>query len=178
VLLVLLVAFSPAREDAADPALMIASREAGPLVAADKVAADKPAVDKVAARASIEKANAAWQAAFGSGDFAGMAALYTDDASLSAPGTGQLEGRGKILDYLSDRRARGMSDPALKTLDVVTMGEVAYETGTYRFTLRAGGDLAGSETGRYFVIWKAEPDGTWRYNLGIWTNNATAAAAR
>jgi len=169
VLLVLLfVVLSPARERAADIGVVLASHEAAPSVAADKVLA----------RTSIEKANAAWLAAFRSGDFAEMASLYTDDASLSAPGTDPLEGPGNIVGYLRGRRERGMSDPFLKTLNVVTMGDVAYETGTYGFTSGEKDILVGSETGRYFVIWKAGSDGTWRYSLGIWTSNAVSPVPR
>ncbi|MBI5505397.1 MAG: DUF4440 domain-containing protein [Deltaproteobacteria bacterium] len=162
VALELLMLFAPAGEGASDTGIVLASREADPSVAADKVAA----------RAAIERANAAWLDAFRSGNFAAMALLYSDDASLSAPGTDPLEGRDSILGYLSRRREREMSDPFLKTLDVVTMGDVAYETGTYGFSSGAKGGLVSAETGKYFVIWKAGSDGTWRYNLGIWTSNS------
>lgn len=168
VALELLVLFAPAGEGASELGIVLASRDADPSVAADKFAA----------RAAIERANTAWLAAFSSGNFAEMAALYSDDASLSAPGTDPLEGRESILGYLSSRRGRGMSDPFLKTLDVVTMGDVAYETGTYGFSSGAEGGLAGVETGKYFVIWKAGSDGTWRYNLGIWTSNSASPRPR
>lgn len=167
-LLVLLVVLSPASQKAGDLAVLLGSRPAEQSIAADKVVA----------RTAIEKANGAWLAAFRSGNFDEMAVLYSDDASLSAPGSSEpLEGRAEIVDYFSSRRERGMAEPFLKTLDVVTMGDVAYETGTYRFTSDVEGGLAGPETGRYFVIWKAASGGVWRANYGIWTSNVSSLSA-
>ena len=135
-------------------------------------------VDRLAARTAIEKANATWLDAYRTGDFSGMAALYTDDASLALPAGEPLEGRGNIIRYFSGRRDQGMSHPFFTTLDVVTMGDVAYETGTYGFAPDARGGLLSGDTGKYFVIWKAGADGTWRYTVGIWTSNAASKPVR
>ncbi len=167
-LLSLPVVFFPGSKQAEDFSVAPAPRAAVPLVTADKVAA----------RAAIEKANAAWLAAFRGGDFAVMASLYSDDASLTVSGTDQLAGRSDILGFLKRSRGRGMSEPFLKTLDVVTMGNVAYETGTYRFMYGTGDSLVVGETGKYFVVWKAGNDGIWRYNLGTWTSNSPSSATR
>ncbi len=68
-----------------------------------------------------------------------------------------------------------MGDASLKTLDVVCVRDVAYEVGTYRFRFD-GGSTASRDAGRYFAIWKGHPDGSWRYQVGIWCSNRDAVA--
>jgi ketosteroid isomerase-like protein len=128
-------------------------------------------IDAKAVRASIEKANAEWLAAFRRGDSETLARIYTPDASLFPPTNASLEGRERIVDYFRSQRRAGMGDANLKTLDVVCVGDVAYEVGTYSFRFGSGeGDLSG-DAGRYFTIWKSQSDGTWRYQVGIWSSN-------
>ena len=49
-----------------------------------------------AQKAEIEAANARWIDLFNKGDFAGVAALYTDDATALPPGSGIVKGRAAI----------------------------------------------------------------------------------
>ncbi|HYC00832.1 MAG TPA: DUF4440 domain-containing protein [Candidatus Limnocylindrales bacterium] len=132
-------------------------------------------LDAAAARKAIEEANAQWLEAFRAGDAATMARLYTADASLFPPSPSNdiLEGRDDIVAFLQEQRRQGMEPPAVQTSDVVMMGNIAYEVGTYRFSFRN----AAADTGKYFAIWKHQPDGTWRYHVGIWTSAANATVA-
>jgi ketosteroid isomerase-like protein len=130
------------------------------------------ASDAAAARTAIERANAQWLAAFRTGDNDSLARIYAPDASLFPPSNVGLEGRDRIVEYFGAQRRAGMGDPSLKTLDVVCVGDLAYEVGTYgfRFDGNAGAGNVG-DAGRYFAIWKGTPDGSWRYQVGIWSSN-------
>src|SRR6185369_16800196 len=110
-------------------------------------------------RRAIEAANADWLKAFRSGDSESLAKIYAPDASLFPPTNVSLEGRDRIVEYFGAQHSAGMGDASLKTLDVVVVGDVAYEVGTYGFRFGA----AAGDAGRYFAIWKAQPDGSWRY---------------
>src|SRR5215471_13530394 len=49
-----------------------------------------------AQKVEIEAANAKWIDFFNKGDFAGVASLYTDDATAFPPGSGMVKGRAAI----------------------------------------------------------------------------------
>ena len=139
--------------------------------------ADASAADAARVRSAIESANAQWLAAFRTNDATSLARIYAPDASLYPPSNVGLEGRDHIVEYFQAQRKAGMGDASLKTLDVVCVGDVAYEVGTYGFRFD-GAASAAADAGRYFAIWKARPDGSWRYQVGIWSSNRDAATAR
>jgi uncharacterized protein (TIGR02246 family) len=135
-------------------------------------------IDAAAARAAIEGANAKWLAAFRTGDSESLARIYAPDASLFPPTNASLEGRDSIVEYFGAQRRAGMGDATLKTLDVVCVGDVAYEVGTYGFRFDGGQASVPADAGRYFAIWKSQGDGTWRYQVGIWSSNRDAERGR
>jgi len=135
-------------------------------------------IDAAAARQAIESANAKWLAAFRTGDSESLAGIYAPDASLFPPTNASLEGRDNIVEYFGAQRRAGMGDATLKTLDVVCVGDVAYEVGTYGFRFDGGQASVPADAGRYFAIWKAQGDGTWRYQVGIWSSNRDASRQR
>jgi len=49
-----------------------------------------------AQKAEIEAANAKWMEFFNKGDFAGVASLYTEDATAFPPGSAMVKGRTAI----------------------------------------------------------------------------------
>lgn len=133
--------------------------------------ASAPALDARTARTAIEKANSEWLAAFRRGDSAAMAGFYAADASLFPPTNANLEGPDRIVEYFAAQRSAGMDDPSLKTLEVVAVGDIAYEVGVYGFRFETPGRGFGGDAGRYFAIWKAQPDGSLRYQVGIWSSD-------
>jgi len=162
-----------------DPERIAMKTTSAPVLPAAVAAASAsaPAVDAQAARSAIEKANAAWLAAFRQNDTASLASIYAPDASLFPPSNIGLEGRDRIVEYFQAQRKAGMGDASLKTLDVVCVGDVAYEVGTYGFRFEGAAAAVGGDSGRYFAIWKGLPDGSWRYQVGIWSSNRDADSA-
>ena len=89
-----------------------------------------------AQKAEIEAVNAKWIDFFNKGDFAGVASLYTEDASAFPPGSGIVKGRAAI-EALWKRMAEQVSDPKLITLDVMPLGpSAAREIGTFSLKTR------------------------------------------
>jgi uncharacterized protein (TIGR02246 family) len=114
-------------------------------------------------RAAVEAGNRAFIAAFLRGDAAAVAALYTPDAQVIAPGAPVASGRTAIAAFWQGSIDAGTRDVALTTLDVESAGDLASETGTVRLVAKDG---AVSQA-RYVVVWK-KSDGTWRLHRDIW----------
>src|SRR2546430_5829503 len=70
-----------------------------------------------AQKAEIEAVNAKWVDFFNKGGFAGVASLYTEDATAFPPGSGMVQGRAAI-EAMWKSMAEQVSDPKLITLDV------------------------------------------------------------
>lgn len=133
--------------------------------------------DNADVRRAIEAANDRWMAAFRRNDSKSMASVYASDASLIPPDEAIVEGRADIVSYFAAQRGLGMRNPFVKTLEVYTMGDVAYEVGTYGLRYDPGDEKPRTDSGRYFAIWKAQDDGTWRYHHGIWSRTSSRGSA-
>src|SRR3954453_5898388 len=77
-----------------------------------------------AQKAEIEAVNAKWIEWFNKGDFAGVASLYTDDATAFPPGSGMVKGRAAI-EAMWKNMAEQVTDPKLITVDVKALGPSA-----------------------------------------------------
>jgi len=75
-------------------------------------------------KATIEKLNDVWTAAFNKGDTAAVAALYTEDAYVLPPGSAMVKGRAAIEAFWR-QAAQQMSDAKLTTVDVLPLGRSA-----------------------------------------------------
>ena len=118
-----------------------------------------------AQRAEIEAVNAKWVDFFNKGDFAGVASLYTEDATAFPPGAGMMKGRAAI-EAMWKGAAEQVGDPKFITLEVKPLGpSAAQEIGT--FSLKMKGPTPQEVTGKYLVVW--EKVGTdWKLSADIW----------
>jgi uncharacterized protein (TIGR02246 family) len=117
-----------------------------------------------AQKAEIEAVNAKWIDFFNKGDFAGVASLYTEDASAFPPGSGIVKGRAAI-EALWKSMAEEVSDPKLITLDVKPLGpSVAREIGT--FSLKTKGPTSPEITGKYLLVWE-KVGSDWKFAADI-----------
>jgi uncharacterized protein (TIGR02246 family) len=118
-----------------------------------------------AQQAEIEAANAKWIDFFNKGDFAGIATLYTEDATAFPPGSAMVKGRAAI-EVMWKTMSEQLGDPKLTTLDVKSLGpSAAREIGT--FSVKAKGSDPREVTGKYVVVW--EKVGTdWKLATDIW----------
>jgi uncharacterized protein (TIGR02246 family) len=118
-----------------------------------------------AQKAEIDAVNAKWMAFFSKGDFAGVASLYTDDATAFPPGSSMVKGRAAI-EAMWKRLAEQISDPKVTTLDVKPLGpSAAREIGT--FSLKTKGPTPQDVSGKYVVVWE-RIGSEWKLSADIW----------
>lgn len=116
------------------------------------------------AATDVRAANQEFMTAFGQGDAAAVANLYTEDAQLLPPNAAMVSGRPAIQQFWQTALDSPVENVRLETLEARASGDTAWETGRYTMTDAAGNTAA---TGSYVVIWKNE-DGNWRLHRDIW----------
>jgi uncharacterized protein (TIGR02246 family) len=121
----------------------------------------------LAQKAEIEAVNAKWAEFFNKGDFAGVASLYTTDATAFPPGSAMVQG-GAAIGAMWKSLAEQVSDPKLTTLDVKPLGpSAAREIGT--FSLKTKGPTPKDVTGKYVVVWE-KIGSDWKLAADIWND--------
>jgi uncharacterized protein (TIGR02246 family) len=120
-----------------------------------------------AQKAEIEAKNAKWMELFNKGDFAGIASLYTDDATAFPPGSAMVKGNAAI-GAMWKGMAEQVSDPKVTTLDVRPLGpSAAREIGS--FSLKTKGPTPQEVTGKYVVVWEKVGE-DWKLAVDIWND--------
>jgi uncharacterized protein (TIGR02246 family) len=128
------------------------------------------------ARAAIEKQDAAFSAAFDRGDIAAVARAYAEDAIAFPPDGEMVRGRPAIEAMWKGVHDAGGKAITLTTVDVTSSGRLAAETGTATLKMQAPSGAEQSQNVKYVVVWKKQPDGTWKIYRDIW--NAMPASAK
>src|SRR6266702_6084798 len=122
----------------------------------------------LAQKAEIEAVNAKWMELFNKGDFAGVASLYTVDATAFPPGSGMVKGSAAI-GAMWKSMAEQVSDPKVTTLDVKRLGpSAAREIGT--FSLKTKGPTLKEIAGKYVVVWE-KVGRDWKLATDIWNDD-------
>jgi uncharacterized protein (TIGR02246 family) len=125
-------------------------------------------------RAEIEAANEAFVRGLEQGDAAAMAAVYEPDGRLLAPNTEPQQGSAAIEAFWKTIIDAGVRGALLETQTVDERDDLAVEVG--RYTLRTaadGGEIV--DVGKYVVIHRRQPDGSWRYAVDIFNSNRPSA---
>lgn len=118
----------------------------------------------------IRSANRNFMDAFGRGDAAGVAALYTPDAKLLPPDSQMMNGTEAIRSFWQGAMNLGIKEAKLETVEVDARDNVAFEIGKYTLTIQPQGGQKVIATGKYVVVWKNE-DGKWKLYADIWNSN-------
>jgi uncharacterized protein (TIGR02246 family) len=125
------------------------------------------AVPAFAQQAEIEAVNAKWIGFFNKGDFAGIASLYTADASAFPPGSPMVRGRDAI-GAMWKGMAEKVGAPRITTLEVKSLGPAAArEIGT--FSLKTKGPTPQEVVGKYVVVWE-KVGSDWQLAADIWND--------
>ena len=95
-------------------------------------------MDIAQVRKAIEEANLKFGEGFRQGDAAGVAALYTEDATLLPPNSKKIQRRW-IEQFWGSVMQWGAKDAILTTVDVSGSGDLAYEIGKYTLTIQPEG---------------------------------------
>jgi uncharacterized protein (TIGR02246 family) len=101
-----------------------------------------------------------YMAAFNAKDAAKVAALYTEDATLSAPNEPAHHGRKAVQEWAKKNIDQGASNLVLTPTESAIGGTVAYETGTYAITIAAPGQKPVNDKGKYLIVFK-QTGGKW-----------------
>jgi ketosteroid isomerase-like protein len=104
-----------------------------------------------------------WEAAFNEGDYAGVAALYTEDAIRMPPGEELIRGRAGIVER-SQQFAGFKID--LQSYSGLVDGDLGTSWGTYKLTGTVDGTPMTIE-GRWMNAVKKTSDG-WKIYRDIW----------
>lgn len=133
---------------------------------------EKEELDMEQVRSAVNQANAKLAEALRQGDAAGMAACYTEDATLMPNGADMIKGRPGIEAYWTSAVQMGVKDVVLTVLDLGGADEFVYEIGRAVTTVQLEGTESIQMAGKYACVWKKMEDGTWKIHLDIWNNDA------
>jgi len=120
--------------------------------------------DTAADEAAIHAALDTWLAASMAKDAEAFASVYADDAVLMLEGAPDIAGHEAILGAITGL----MQDPNFHLsfkadkIVVAAAGDLAIETGTYRFVLSDPEGHPGAQEGHYVVVWRKQADGAWK----------------
>ncbi len=140
----------------------------------------EPPDTRAADEAAIRSAAKAWAASAAAKDADKFASFYTEDATLLLEDAPDFKGKPAIREAVGGM----MQDPAFAlsfettAVEVARSGDLAYETSTYSITTTDPKTKKPmTETGAGVVVWKKQPDGSWKVLLDIPVSDATAPAA-
>jgi uncharacterized protein (TIGR02246 family) len=118
-------------------------------------------------KADIEKVNAHFVELFAKGDSAGIAALYTEDATALPPGSEMVKGRAAIAAFWQGMVGT-LTDFKATTVDVKRLSRAfAREIGTFSFKPKGSDQVV---QGKYIVVWQ-KLGRDWKLAVDIWNTN-------
>ena len=125
-------------------------------------------------RAAILEVNQQFMDAIAAGDGEAVGELYTEDATLFAPGLDPFIGRDAIAEFFQGAINAGVTRAVLATdelsiFNVPKFGKSAYEVGNYQLLAGENGDILVDE-GPYIVIWK-KVFGHWMLHRDIFNSS-------
>ncbi len=130
-----------------------------------------PAADTSADLATIKADVLNWMEAYNAGDADSVAALYSEDAVLMAPGAAAAVGRDAIRDFIAadiaDAKAQGFTFTGDESSDGAVEGNTGWTSGTFTVTDTSGATVA---TGKYLTAYE-RIDGEWQLVRDIWNSD-------
>jgi len=134
------------------------------ILGAPSVARAAASSDSAAVRTAIDAGNAAFLRAWQTGDADLFASLFATDGALLRPGGGLTVGRENVRARMKDVFSRvRMTYGTITTVDVFVIGNLAYETGLWNFTIGPlGSTTAEPDSGSYVEVWTRDKAGGWK----------------
>ena len=136
-----------------------------------------PTADLAADKSAIKAVSIAWKNAYNGGNAAAVAALYAEDAVLSAAGTPLVRGGAAISDYfvkkIAEFSAAGLTVADDPMGDVAASCDLAWQWETYTVTNKSGVVV---DAGKLLTLFQRK-NGKWKIVGDTW-NSDTLAAAR
>lgn len=130
-----------------------------------------PEADVAAVNALQEREVAAAEA----GDVAALLELRTHDFVAMPPDQSSVRGKEAVEEFLNGMFGQVEIEETVVSQAVVVAGDLAYDRGTFSGTARPkGGGESMAINGKYLWILERQADGSWRYTVQMWSNNAPA----
>lgn len=132
-----------------------------------------PQVGGEAAEDEISQVRSSYQELYNAQNAAGVAALYAEDAVLSAPNEEPASGRESIEQSLQRTFDQFDAQVEISAEETEVAGDWAFDAGTATQTLapKGGGESREMESS-YLVILKRQDDGSWKLARTVVSSNA------
>jgi uncharacterized protein (TIGR02246 family) len=121
--------------------------------------------------AAMYVADRAWSHAVAEKDPLEAVESLTDDAIVLPPGGDMVSGKDAIRSFYK----RAFEDKAFavnrEPESVALVGDMAYTVGKYRAERTGPDGKKVSENGKYVLVWKKQPDKTWKVAVDIWNTS-------
>ncbi|HUF29251.1 MAG TPA: DUF4440 domain-containing protein [Gemmatimonadaceae bacterium] len=130
-----------------------------------------PEADVAAVNTLREREVAAAEA----GDVATLIELRTDGFVSMPPDQPPVRGKEAVREFFRGMFAQVELEETVVSEAVVLADDLAYDRGTFTGTVRpkTGGEAMPID-GKYLWILERQADGSWRYSVQMWSNNAPA----
>jgi uncharacterized protein (TIGR02246 family) len=129
-------------------------------------------------RAAIDAANAKMMADYAAGDAKALALAYTEDAVMLPPDATRVAGHAAIETLWKSWIDEGLKNLTLKTTEVDSGGDLAYEVGEFTLQVPVEGGTPTTATGNYVVVWKRGDDDAWRLKVDTWNDAPSPTEAK
>lgn len=119
--------------------------------------------DSISVRRQVDDGNAIFVRAWQTGDAALFASCFAEDGATLHPGGHPIVGKDKILNRMKSVFSKvRMTEGTITTVDLFVLGDIAYETGKWRFAIGPVGESAAPDSGYYVEVWKRVGKGKWK----------------
>ncbi len=129
----------------------------------------EPVALSEADRAAIAASTKTFVEGVNAKDWAGVAALYTEDAMIMPPNGPTAKGRANVQAFLE--AFPPLSAFNLVNAEVEGLGDMAYVRGAYTMTITPEGADPVTDTGKFIEIRKKQADGSWLLYLDIFNSD-------
>jgi uncharacterized protein (TIGR02246 family) len=132
--------------------------------------APAPAPDTRAAdEKAIREADAAWLNAITTKELEKTLSFWADDGVTMEPGRPIIVGKDAVRKMWQEFLA--MPDVSLTwtttQIVVAKAGDIAYQHGTYEFSMKDSKGKPIQEKGKYLTVWRKQADGAWKVSIDI-----------
>ena len=139
-----------------------------------------PQVDIDAERAAVLEAFIEAKQAVAAKDIESFVSIFADGASRFPPNAPRVTGNDAIREFVSESFAApglAFSFPEPGSAEVSSAGDLGYTTGSYEVTVNDAEGNPVTSHGKVVVVWKKQPDGSWKAVLDIWNSDQPAGGA-
>ncbi|MFB3779590.1 MAG: SgcJ/EcaC family oxidoreductase [Bryobacteraceae bacterium] len=116
-------------------------------------------------------------AAYNSGDANALAAAYTDDVIVMNANQPAVEGKQAVRAMFETLFKENAVKLVITPLETQVAGDWAYDRGNYALTITPKSGKRIEESGKYLVICKRQPDGSWKLSRDIGNSSEPLPAA-